>query len=190
MKTTPNILFSFLVSVAILPFVGCSTTETGASSLPYEQESEQIEYVEPLSEYVQDTEQTFRARGQAESTIPSVAKKAARMDAKIQLAEKIKTTIDAASKSHAGNAQGDSAIAAQTKFFEEAKAYVEQTLTGIHVLGEKLLREKRDSRYIAYVAMEIDKKAVAKAISDNVSQTTPEQKAQLRDDLEKVFSQK
>ena len=73
---------------------------------------------------------------------------------------------------------------------ESAKAQVRQTLTDIRVLGEELRREPADSRYIAYVAIEVNKKALANALSNKAAQTSSDEKAKLRENLEKAFSEK
>ncbi|MBQ7332106.1 MAG: hypothetical protein IJW39_02525, partial [Opitutales bacterium] len=115
---------------------------------------------------------------------------AAMMNAKVELAGKINNAIDSVGKSFTETAQDDAAITTQTNFRELAKAHVDQTLNNIHVLGQKTFRDPVDGRYIVYVAIEVNKKAVADTLANKASQTSPEQKAKLRAALETAFEEK
>lgn len=181
---------SILVSLALAGLLsGCASNPEAASSLPYNPESPApVEVIEPLAEFVNDTDEAFRARAQAEATIPQNAKSAAMMNAKVILAGKVMTAIDSVSESSATTAQEDATIMSQRSWKETAKAHVQQTLTNVRVLGEKLYREPADSRYIAYVAIEVDKKALADNLANKAVQTSAEEKAKLRANLEKAFS--
>lgn len=183
-------LLGSLLAATLLPFAACSSTQTAATSTQYRPENPApVEIVEPLSEYLQDTDEAFRARASAEAMSAIAAQKAAEMNAKVSLAGKITTAIDSMAKSDVATAQDDAAITTQMNFRELAKAHVDQTLTNIRLLGQKTFRDPVDGRYIVYVAIEIDKKTVADALANKVSQTTPEQKAKLKENLENAFSE-
>lgn len=184
-------LIAGLAFAGLLAFAGCASNPQAASSLPYNPEAPApVEIIEPLAEFVNDTDDAFRARAQAEATIPQNAKSAAMMNAKVILAGKINTAIDSISETSAATGQEDATIMSQRNWKEAAKAHVQQTLSDIHVLGEKLFREPSDSRYIAYVAIEVNKKTLANALSNKAVQTSAEEKAKLRANLEKAFTEK
>lgn len=187
----PKILLGALFAAAVFPFVACTSTQTAATSTQYRPENPApVEIVEPLSEFLQDTDEAFRARASAEAMSAMAAQKSAEMNAKVSLAGKITTAIDSMAKSDVATAQDDAAITTQMNFRELAKAHVDQTLTNIRLLGQKTFRDPVDGRYIVYVAIEIDKKTVADALANKVSQTTPEQKAKLKANLEAAFAEK
>lgn len=191
MKKSKKYLIEILALAAVLPFAACASNPTAATSTQYRPENPApIEIVEPLVEYLNDTEDAFRARASAEAMSAMAAQKAAMMNAKVELAGKITTAIDSVGKTSVETAQDDAAITTQMNFRELAKAHVDQTLNNIHVLGQKTYRDPVDGRYIAYVAIEVNKKAVADALANKASQTTPEQKAQLRAALETAFDEK
>lgn len=191
MKKSQKFFLSALALSGLLSFSVCASDPQAASSLPYNpQNPAPVEIIEPLAEFVNDTDDAFRARAQAEATILQNAKSAAMMNAKVILAGKITTAIDSVSENSASTAQEDATIISQRNWKEAAKAHVQQTLTDIRVLGEKLYREPADSRYIAYVAIEVDKKALANALSNKAVQTSAEEKAKLRANLEKAFTEK
>lgn len=191
MKKSPKYLLCAPALLALLAFSGCVSGKDSGSSLPYNPENAPAVVVSlPFPEYVQDTDEAFRARGIAEGMISQNALNAAMMDAKVKLAGKVMTAIDAASESVASTAQEDATIVSMRNWKESAKAQVQQTLTDIRVLGEELRREPADSRYIAYVAIEVNKKALANALSNKAAQTSSDEKAKLRENLEKAFSEK
>lgn len=190
MKKSQKYLKNLLIAVAVLPFAACASNPTAASSSAYSTESPApIEINEPLAEYAADTEEAFRARASAEAMSAMAAQKAAEMNAKVSIAGKISTAIDSLSKTSVATAQEDAAITTQMRFYEMAKAQVTQTLKQVHLLDLKTYRDPKDGRYIVYVAIEMNKKAVAEALASQVPQTTPEQKAKLKADFEKAFSE-
>lgn len=191
MKKSKKYLLEVLALAAVLPFVACASDPVAATSTQYRPENPApIEIVEPLAEYLNDTDEAFRARASAEAMSAMAAQKAAMMNAKVELAGKINTAIDSVGKSSTETAQDDAAITTQTNFRELAKAHVDQTLNNIHVLGQKTFRDPVDGRYIVYVAIEVNKKAVADTLANKASQTSPEQKAKLRAALETAFEEK
>ncbi|MBQ9758919.1 MAG: LPP20 family lipoprotein [Opitutales bacterium] len=191
MKKSKKYLLEVLVLAVVLPFAACASDPVAATSTQYRPENPApIEIVEPLAEYLNDTDEAFRARASAEAMSAMAAQKAAMMNAKVELAGKINTAIDSVGKSSTETAQDDAAITTQTNFRELAKAHVEQTLNNIHVLGQKTFRDPVDGRYIVYVAIEVNKKAVADTLANKASQTSPEQKEKLRAALETAFEEK
>lgn len=191
MKSSKEHLSKLLILAAVLPFFGCAFDPQAASSLPYSPENPApVKIIEPLAEFVNDTDEAFRARAQAESTIPQNAKSAALMNAKVIIAGKVATAIDSLSESSASTGQEDAAIISQRNWKETAKAHVQQVLTDVRVLGEELYREPSDSRYIAYVAVEVNKKALANTIANKTVQTSAAEKEKLRAGLEKAFEGK
>lgn len=191
MKKSKKYLLEVLALAVVLPFAACASDPVAATSTQYRPENPApIEIVEPLAEYLNDTDEVFRARASAEAMSAMAAQKAAMMNAKVELAGKINTAIDSVGKSSTETAQDDAAITTQTNFRELAKAHVDQTLNNIHVLGQKTFRDPVDGRYIVYVAIEVNKKAVADTLANKASQTSPEQKAKLRTALETAFEEK
>lgn len=190
MKKSQKHFLNLLLALAVLPFAACASNPTAASSSAYSPENPApFKINEPFLEYLQDTDDAFRARASAEAMSAMVAQKAAEMNAKVSLAGKISTAIDSLSKTNAANAQQDATITTQMRFYEMAKAHVQHTLKQVHMLGQETHRDPKDGRYIVYVAIEVNKKAVAEALSNQASQTTPEQKAKLLADFEKAFDE-
>lgn len=191
MKNSKKYLLEVLALASVLPFAACASDPVAATSTQYRPENPApIKIVEPLAEYLNDTDEAFRARASAEAMSAMAAQKAAMMNAKVELAGKINTAIDSVGKSSTETAQDDAAITTQTNFRELAKAHVDQTLNNIHVLGQETFRDPVDGRYIVYVAIEVNKKAVADTLANKASQTSPEQKAKLRAALETAFEEK
>lgn len=191
MKNSQKSIVVALTLAGLLSVAGCASNPQVASSLPHNPESPApVEIVEPFADFVNDTGDAFRARAQAEAPIPQNAKSAAMMNAKVILAGKVNTAIDSVSETSATTAQEDATIISQRNWKEAAKAHVLQTLTNITVLGEKLFRDPSDGRYIAYVAIEVNKKDLANTLSNKAVQTSDEEKAKLRANLEKAFTEK
>ena len=191
MKNSKKYLLEVLALASVLPFAACASDPVAATSTQYRPENPApIKIVEPLAEYLNDTDEAFRARASAEAMSAMAAQKAAMMNAKVELAGKINTAIDSVGKSSTETAQDDAAITTQTNFRELAKAHVDQTLNNSHVLGQETFRDPVDGRYIVYVAIEVNKKAVADTLANKASQTSPEQKAKLRAALETAFEEK
>ena len=90
MKKSPKYLLCAPALLALLAFSGCVSGKDSGSSLPYNPENAPAVVVSlPFSEYVQDTDEAFRARGIAEGMISQNALNAAMMDAKVKLAGKV-----------------------------------------------------------------------------------------------------
>ncbi len=158
-----NVSLVFIVVTLLLINYGCHgpkklESQTGAS-----------EVTVPLTgkEYNSNKE-FFRAKSSGKSPDIATAKKIALNNAKTEIAGLIKTTIKSLTDNYTNQRSVTNAQDFENKFENLSREVVNQELTDIAVIGEKVLQQK-DKTYEYWVAIEISKEALLSGITNRVS---------------------
>lgn len=149
-----------------------TSAEVAAASVPAAApKSENFVIVEtPLDGFRRDTEECFRAVGQGESTNPAIAEKIAGMNALTALSQHVGgQTISVAQEmlnESRISAGGEEAV---SKFREFARGNVQMTMPVHSVIDTMTVFDAARGRYVAYVAVEVRRAAVAEQLADTLS---------------------
>lgn len=119
------------------------------------------------SKYSSD-KSTFREKANGTSMDLSTSKKIAMTNAKAQLAGLINTKIKEVTDQYVNQRQVGADQEFESKFETMTRSVVNQQLNDIRVIGEKTFRVD-GSKYETWVAIEMDKDAVQKAIQNKIS---------------------
>ncbi len=146
------------------------------------------EVVLPLSgkEYQSDKE-FYRAKGSGKSPDISTAKKIALNNAKAEVAGLINSTIKAVTDNYVNQRSIADAQDFESKFESLTREVVNQQLTDVKIIGEKLYQ--KDKTYEYWIAIEVSKKAILEGINNNISKN---QKLQIDYDkkkFEEIYNQ-
>jgi Flp pilus assembly CpaF family ATPase len=114
----------------------------------------------------------------------ATAKKIALQNAKTELAANIQSTIKAVTDNYTNQISVADKQEFENKFEELQRAVVNQELNDVHVIGEKVFKEK-DGKYTYYIAIEMSKESIEHNIADRISKD-----AKLKLDFDKFQYQK
>lgn len=168
------IISGILAAAAAAMFSACSTA--GGSAVQVEtQPATGPMTLSAISD--RDTETHFRAVGIGTNKDLATAKSIALAEARTQLANKVKTRVDATieSTTKAKDVNGENII---TTISREAisKQSTNQTLSEMQQYTDTLHKQKPNGDYEVWVGLEVPRAVVANAVSaavDDVSQTDP-----------------
>jgi hypothetical protein len=172
MKTTTIICFSMFALAAIT--IGCKTKppvagETAVKNIPFDEK-----------EY-QTNKNFFRAKQSGNSPDLPTSKKIALQNANGELAGAIQKFEKSVTDQYTNQRKMDDRTDFENKFEELLRTSVNQTLTDVRTIGEKLYTEKNGS-YTYWVAVETSKEDILNGINQNISKN---QKLQLDYDKKK-----
>jgi len=133
-----------------------------------EKETGMEEITLPLSgkEYQSDKEY-FRAKASGKSPDISTAKKIALNNAKSEVAGLINTRIKTVTDNYVNQRSLAEAQDFESKFESLTREVVNQQLSDVRIIGEKLF--KKDKTYEYWVAIEVSKQAILDGINNNIS---------------------
>ncbi|MDR0833844.1 MAG: hypothetical protein LBN93_06630 [Candidatus Symbiothrix sp.] len=165
--------------------VCASVMLTGCKSKKVSSEVGATEIVLPLSgkDYTSNKD-FFRTTQLGKSPDLSTAKKIALQNAKTELAANIQSTIKAVTDNYTNQISVADKQEFENKFEELQRAVVNQELNDVHVIGEKVFKEK-DGKYTYYIAIEMSKEIIERKTSDRISND-----AKLKLDFDKFQYQK
>ncbi|GHT37981.1 hypothetical protein AGMMS49965_00020 [Bacteroidia bacterium] len=147
--------------------VGCGSSKKVAQEVAAEIGSTEV--VIPLSEKEYQTDKDFfRATQLAKSPNLAMAKKMALANAKTLLAENIQSTIKAVTENYVNQRTVGDKDEYEGKAEELSRNVVNQTLTDIKIIGEKVFKEN-DGKYTYHIAVEMSKTPVANRVADQIS---------------------
>jgi hypothetical protein len=122
----------------------------------------------PLSgkEYQSDKD-FYRAKGSGKSPDISTAKKIALNNAKSEVAGLINSTIKTVTDNYVNQRSVADAQDFESKFESLTREVVNQQLSDVKIIGEKLFQ--KDKTYEYWVAIEVSKQAILDGINNNIS---------------------
>jgi len=162
--------------IAIFAFAGCKGTKkldkvTGAQeiSVPFSE-----------SKYKSDKDY-FRAKQYGKSPDLSTAKKIALQNAKSELASNIKSLVKRVTDQYTNQRTIANKQEFENKFEELAREVVDQTLTDVKIMDEKIFKET-DGSFSYWVAIETSKQSILEGVTNKI---TKDEKLQLDYDKKK-----
>jgi len=115
----------------------------------------------------QSDKEYFRAKASGKSPDISTAKKIALNNAKSEVAGLINTRIKTVTDNYVNQRSLAEAQDFESKFESLTREVVNQQLSDVRIIGEKLF--KKDKTYEYWVAIEVSKQAILDGINNNIS---------------------
>lgn len=150
-------VFVFLSSCGSKKEVAQVVTKSNEIELPF------------TSKDFKSNKEAFRANQFGKSMDLSTAKKIALMNAKSELAGNIQATIKKVTDNYTNQRTVSDKQDFENKFEELAREVVNQTLTEVKIIGEKVTHESNGGAYNYYIAIEISKDVVLNNFADKIS---------------------
>ena len=177
---------SLLITVAItgimMTVTSCKTPQT------LEKTTGAVEISVPFSESKYKTDKEFfRAKQSGKSQDLATSKKIALQNAKSELAGNIKAVVKRVTDQYTNQRTVGDKQDFENKFEELAREVVDQTLTDVRIIDEKIFKET-DGRYSYWVAIETSKESILEGVAAKI---TKNEKLQLDYDkkkFEEVFN--
>ena len=110
----------------------------------------------------------FRANSIGESMDQVTSKKKALTNARNELAQSIQTTVKTVTDNYTNSRTVDKREALEQKFEQLNREVVEQTLTGVRTICEKLMQTK-EGNYKTYVAIELSADELVKEYNSRIT---------------------
>jgi len=160
-----NVIATALVlSVAILVITGCK----GNKSLPSAQAGA-TEVEVPFSDpKYKSNADFFRASQSGRSPDLSTAKRIALMNARTELGTLIESTMKVVTENYINQISVGDRQEYMSKFEEQARSVVNQTLNDVTIIGERTFKETNGG-FTYYVAVEMSKDALLGKLNTNIS---------------------
>ena len=177
---------SLLITIAItgimMTVTSCKTPQT------LEKTTGAVEITVPFSESKYKTDKEFfRAKQSGKSQDLATSKKIALQNAKSELAGNIKAIVKRVTDQYTNQRTVGDKQDFENKFEELAREVVDQTLTDVRIIDEKIFKET-DGRYSYWVAIETSKESILEGVAAKI---TKNEKLQLDYDkkkFEEVFN--
>ena len=129
----------------------------------------------------------FRAKNNGKSMDLATAKKMAIMNAKSELAGNIKSTMKVVTDQYTNQRTvGDNAMF-ENKFEELARVVVDETLSDVRIMDEKIFKET-DNKYSYWVVIETSKESILESMNNKISKSEMLQLDYDKMKFEKVFN--
>jgi hypothetical protein len=179
MKLKQMLIIGF---IAIVAFAGCKGTKklqkvTGAQEITV-----------PFSEskYKSDKD-FFRAKQSGKSPDLATAKKIALQNAKAELAGNIKALVKRVTDQYTNQRTVGNKQDFENKFEELSREVVEQTLTDVKLMDEKIFKET-DGGYSYWAAIEVSKQSILDGVNNKISKNEKLQLDYDKKKFEDVFN--
>lgn len=181
-----KLIFSLLV-IATATSVSCSSSKS-VTTTPTPQGM--VEDVIPMSgaKYRGDAEY-YRAVQNGVSKERSMAQKIAMQNCRQELASNIQADVQLVIESYAKNQNTGMSNENKSQYQELAYAVVNQRLTDVQIVDEKIYREA-NGEYRYYVCMQLPKKSLAEAIEEKLANDAKLNLEFDREQFKKIFQEK
>ena len=184
MKRITLILIS-VITIGLLA-VSCKTKEKAAT---VSQATGDVEIALPFTgkEYQSD-DKCFRANNSGKSMDMSTAKKMAMLNAQRDIAQAVQVLLKSVSDQYTNQKQIADVQEFEQKFNDYTRTVAQQTMNDVRLLNEKVFKGS-DGKFTYYVAIEMPKDAVQKAMAEKLSKDA---KTQLDFDeyqIKKIFDE-
>lgn len=170
------ILLSMLATALLVAFNSCG----GPKKIGSESGTEEIKLPFTGKEY-QSNKEFFRSSQSGKSPDLSTAKKIALNNAKAEIAGLINTRIKAVTDNYTNQRSVTDAQDFENKFETLTREVVNQQLSDISIIGEKVYKQKNNT-YEYWLVIEVSKEAILNGINSNISKN---QKLQIDYDKKK-----
>jgi len=162
MKTTQLLL---IPAIAVMALAGCKSKKT----TPVQKETGAVEISVPFSskEYRSD-EDAFRAKQMGKSPDMATAKKIAFQNARAEMAANINAVVKRVTDQFTNQRTVGNAQEFENKFEELSREVVNQEMSNVKEIGEKIFKEP-DGSYSYWIAIEASKKEVFDKIDSKIS---------------------
>ncbi|MEY2962843.1 MAG: hypothetical protein RL754_104 [Bacteroidota bacterium] len=147
-----RVLFSAVATAALLLTSCGSKTKTPKG---------EVEMVLPCSEFKSD-KKTFRTYSYGESADMNVAKKKALSNAKTELAGMVMSTMKVVSDNYVKSAELNNREEVIERFEELSRTVVDQRLSGVVVVCDRVTQVTASGNYRYYIALELDGEKIVK----------------------------
>jgi len=165
-KTMTNhvIITAVILSASMFAVVGCKSSK----SLP-SVEAGSVEVEVPLTgrEYRSNAE-FFRASQSGKSPDLATAKRIALMNARTELGTLVESTMKVVTENYINQITVGDRQEFMSKFEEQARSVVNQTLNDVTIIGERTFKESNGG-YNYYIAIEMSKDALLRSLNNNIS---------------------
>ena len=180
-----KVIFSLLI-VAAATSISCSSSQK-ATSTPVP--GGMVEDVVPLSgpQYRADAE-NYRAVQNGVSKERSMAQKIAMQNCRQELASFIQADVQLVIESYAKNQDTGMSSEHKSQYQELAYAVINQRLSNVHVVDEKIYREA-SGEYRYYVCLQIAKESIAKAVEETIANDAKLNLEFDREQFKKIFQE-
>ena len=177
---------SLLITIAIagimITVTSCKTPQT------LEKTTGAVEITVPFSESKYKTDKEFfRAKQSGKSQDLATSKKIALQNAKSELAGNIKAVIKRVTDQYTNQRTVGDKQDFENKFEELAREVVDQTLTDVRIIDEKIFKET-DGRYSYWVAIETSKESILEGVAAKISKNEKLQLDYDKKKFEDVFN--
>lgn len=177
---------SLLITIAItgimMTVTSCKTPQT------LEKTTGAVEITVPFSESKYKTDKEFfRAKQSGKSQDLATSKKIALQNAKSELAGNIKAIVKRVTDQYTNQRTVGDKQDFENKFEELAREVVDQTLTDVRIIDEKIFKET-DGRYSYWVAIETSKESILEGVAAKISKNEKLQLDYDKKKFEDVFN--
>jgi len=155
--------FLIIGLIAIVAFTGCKGTKKISKATG----SQEITVPFSESKYKSDKD-FFRAKQTGKSPDLATAKKIALQNAKAELAGNIKSLVKRVTDQYTNQRTISNKQDFENKFEELSREVVDQTITDVKVMDEKIFKEQ-DGGYSYWVVIEVSKQAILDGVSNKIS---------------------
>ena len=159
-----NIFVSILTISLIFAAFGCKSKKT----LPSVQEGSTEVSVPFASKEYRSDGNFFRASQSGRSPDRSTAHRIALLNAKTELAGAIESTMKSVATNYINQRTVGERQEYASRFDEESRAVVNQTLNDVKIIGERTFQETGGG-FTVYIAVEMSKDALMNAMNDRIS---------------------
>ncbi len=172
----------FIGFIAAIAFSGCKNTKPLAKTTGAQ------EITVPFSEskYKSDKD-FFRAKQMGKSPDLATSKKIALQNAKAELAGNIKAMVKKVTDQYTNQRTVGDKQEFENKFEELSREVVDQTLTDVRIIDEKIFKEQ-DGGYSYWTAIEVSKQSILDGVSDKISKNEKLQLDYDKKKFEDVFN--
>ncbi len=181
MKRKSSLIISLGVSL-LFTIIACKTPQ------PLEKATEAVEIAVPFSDtrYKSDKD-FFRAKQVGKSQDLATSKKIALQNAKTELAGNIKVIIKTVTDQYTNQRTVGDKQDFENKFEQLAREVVDQTLSDVRVIDEKIYKET-DGKYSYWVSIETSKQSIIDGVEAKISKNEKLQLDYDKKKFEEVFN--
>ncbi len=179
---TQSLLISAVIISAMLSSTSCKAPQT------LEKTTGAVEISVPFSESKYKTDKEFfRSKQMGKSQDLATSKKIALQNAKSELAGNIKAIVKRVTDQYTNQRTVGDKQDFENKFEELAREVVDQTLTDVRIIDEKIFKET-DGRFSYWVAIETSKQSILDGVTAKISKNEKLQLDYDKKKFEDVFN--